>query len=64
MKIFSHTKVENSVSKKGSEGKVEGMVSLLLLGETGHFGASKISEQHSITQGITKSDERIAVEES
>ena len=60
--IFLHTKVENSVSKQGSESKVEGMVSLLLLGETGHFGATKISGQHLITQGITKSDVRITVE--
>ena len=52
-KIFSHTKVENSVSKQGSESKVEGMVGLLLLRKTGHFGATKISEQHSITQGTT-----------
>ena len=51
--IFLHTKVENSVSKQGSESKVEGMVSLLLLGETGHFGATKISEEYLITQGIT-----------
>ena len=50
VKIFSHTKVENSVSKQGSESKVEGMVGLLLLRKTGHFGATKISEQHLIMQ--------------
>ena len=62
--IFAHTKVENSVSKQGSESKVEGMVSLLLLGETGHFSATKVSEEHLITQGIRKSDERLTVEKS
>ena len=64
VKTFSHTKVENSVSKQGSESKVEGMVSLLLFGETGHFGATKVSEEHLITQGITKSDEWLTVEKS
>ena len=62
--IFLHTKVENSVSKQGSESKVEGMVSLLLLGETGHFSATKVSEEHLITQGITRSDEWLTVEKS
>ena len=62
--IFLHTKVENSVSKQGSESKVEGMVSLLLLGKTGHFSATKVSEEHLITQGITKSDEWLTVEKS
>ena len=64
MKIFSRTKVENSVSKQGSESKVEGMVGLLLLRKTGHFGATKISEQHLIMQQITKSNIKITVEKS
>lgn len=49
-------KVENSVSKQGSESKVEGMVSLLLLGKTGHFSATKVSERGSVVESMLALD--------